>query len=125
MHFPARDYPRILPSEKLQKTQSSNGVIRRLQWTANEFKRMPLLLTLSSLRRAEQPFRNALAIAPSGELRTRTTCEWCDANGKMRSKLSWRAFPPQIFQPTTQSTVSGVLYDFRELWQSPQPCKLL
>ena len=30
-----------------------------------------------------------------------------------------------IFQPTTQPTMLDVLYDFRELWQSPRCCKLL
>ena len=29
------------------------------------------------------------------------------------------------FQPTTQPTISDVLYDFRVVWQSPRSCKLL
>jgi hypothetical protein len=52
-HFPARGYPRTLPSEKLQKTQSSSGIINQPQWTANQFKQMPSLSTSSSLQRAD------------------------------------------------------------------------
>ena len=32
---------------------------------------------------------------------------------------------PLLFQPTTQPTISVVLYDLRGVWQSPRACKLL
>src|SRR6266576_7104326 len=60
MHFPARGYPRTPPFEKLQRMQSFNGDINQRQWTASQFKQMPLRLTLSSLRRAEGRIANRL-----------------------------------------------------------------
>jgi hypothetical protein len=38
-------------------------------------------------------------------------------------RLISSAIFPKAFQPTTQPAISGILYDFRELWQSPRFCK--